>query len=112
MRVVVDPGVCGLKTVIETEGKSKKKLTVKVTSMCKHVQDMCDAIGTEVSPLKICCSKLGKDPYSEWAQDPANGFPPHASCPTIAGIIKAIEAASGMGLPGDCSIVFTDTSRE
>ncbi|MDD2427943.1 MAG: hypothetical protein PHV73_07615, partial [Eubacteriales bacterium] len=77
-------------------------------SLCPEVQAMADAVGPEVNPIKACLVKPGTDPYSRWAQDPENKFPPHASCPCIVGIIKAVEAESGLGLPRPSSICFVD----
>ena len=37
---------------------------------------------------------------------------PHAACPVMAGIIKAIEVAGGLGLKRDCSIRFVDPNED
>ncbi len=112
-KLIIEPGACRFTTVVEAEGEgNKRKVNVKVESMCPHVQAMSDAVGSEVNPIKVCLAKPGTDPYSRWAQEPENNFPPHACCPAIVGIIKAIEAESGLGLPRPTQICFVDEETD
>lgn len=103
-KVKVDPGICGLKTVIEAESmEDGMEVQLKVVSACDAVQKMMDELGDEFDTYEICLKKPGEGPLFEYA---SKNFPVHCGCPTIAGIVKCAEAECNLALKKDVEIKF------
>ncbi len=101
----IDAGICGFSTRVtaETDGEDCR---LAITSECPHVMKMAAALDRV-------------DPFGEigWHGEPprihatAAATLPHAACPVPAGIVMAVEVASGLALPRDASIrVSSDNS--
>ena len=102
-KVTINPGVCGLVTKVEAVSEDGQDVTLKVSSACKAVQGMFEALGSEFDAYDLCLCKPGENELYEYA---GAHFPGHASCPTIAGIVKCAEVECKLALPRDVSITF------
>lgn len=101
--VKINPGVCGLITTVTAESEDQMEVTVKVDSACASIQKMFEELGTTFDAFDICLSKPGANAFYEYA---SSHLPGHASCPTIAGIIKCMEVECKLALPKDAEIKF------
>ena len=104
-KVKIEPGVCGLTTKVEAESEDGMEVTVHIHSACKAVQQMAAELGEDFDAFEVCLCKPGQNVFYEYA---AEHFPGHAACPTIAGIIKCIEAECHLALPRPVTITFEE----
>jgi len=97
----VEAGVCGMKTkIIATASDDMMSVNVVMESDCPMVN--------KVGPIE------GINPYDAIAQPFTEsliytrcaGCIRHTACPVPCGIVKAVEAESGMGLKRPVSIYF------
>lgn len=103
-KLLVDPGVCGFKTLVEAEfDADENEVTLKVASGCESVKQMMRELGGTFDSFEICLAKPGEGPFYEYARA---HFPVHGGCPVLAGIVKCAEAESGLALPRDASFTF------
>lgn len=102
-KVKIEPGVCGLITHVEAESEDGMDVAIKISSDCKAVQQMFAALGDQFDAYEVCLSKPGENVFYQYASE---HFPGHASCPTIAGIVKCIEAECKLALPRPAKITF------
>jgi len=102
-KVKINPGVCGLVTSIEAVSEDGMEVTLKVKSGCESVQKMFEKLGDTFDSYEMCLAKPGSGAFFEYASE---NFPVHCGCPTISGIIKAIEVECKLALPKDVSISF------
>ncbi len=103
-RVKIEPGICGLNTIVISEyDEDENTVKIKIHSACEAVQAIIPNLGDTFDPFEVCLVKPGLDPFTAFASET---FPGHASCPTIAGIIKCIEVSAGLALPKDATIRF------
>ena len=108
-KVEVYPGPCRFLAKIEAEGSGKKSCSVRVESQCPNITKMMEDLGPEFAPFKLVFNKPGQGPLYDYA---AEHFPPHAGCPVINGIIKCVEAESGLALKSEAYIRFVDEASE
>lgn len=102
--VIVDPGVCGLTADIKAEADSMGEVNIAVDTKCPMIAELVASLEQPVDAFEIL-GMSGDDPTLETAR---KGTRIHAACPTIAGIVKAVEVASQMALPRNASITFVD----
>ena len=102
-KVKINPGVCGLITTVEAQSDDGQEVTVTVRSGCGAINKMFETLGNTFDSYEICLTKPGANAFYEYAQE---NLPPHAACPAISGIIKAVEAECRLALPRDASITF------
>ncbi|MBR0404921.1 MAG: hypothetical protein IJI68_06940 [Eggerthellaceae bacterium] len=102
--VVVNPGVCGLTADIKAESAGMGEVNISVDTKCKMIADLVGALEQPADVFAIL-GMSGGEPTFEEARE---GTRIHAACPTIAGIVKAVEVASQMALPCDASITFVE----
>jgi len=95
--VNVMSGICGM--IRATSGQKMGKVRLDISSRCEGIQKLAQALKV-VNPMEEITYK-GKGPRTLRM---AAKHCKHASCPVPSGIIKAIEVASGLALPGDASI--------
>ena len=105
-KVTVDPGVCGLMTLVEAASEDQAEVLLKVRSGCPSVEKIMEELGEVFDAYELCLAKPGADPLHEYA---AAHFPGHASCPVLAGIIKCAEVECRLALPKNASISFETT---
>lgn len=102
-KVTINPGVCGLITVVESEALEDDEVKVVVKSGCASVTKMMAELGDTFDSFEECLVKPGEGSFYEYA---SKNFPGHTSCPILAGIIKCMEVECRLALPKDATIVF------
>jgi hypothetical protein len=100
--VTIDPGICGLKTVITTSSDDEETVKVTIVSECPSIQAMQEDLA-EVNGDAVCFSPFSKSPVYLSAEKHFK----HAACPVPAGIVKAVEIACGYALPRDVIMKIT-----
>ena len=104
-KVRIDPGICGLKTVVEAAASDETEVTVKIRSACPSIKKMAEELGEEFDAYELCLQKPGLGPFYDYAQE---HFPVHVSCPAINGIIKCVEVECHLALKKNATIEFID----
>lgn len=102
-KVMIQPGPCNLETRVEAVSEDGMEVQVKITSACESVAKITEVLGDTWDAYEVCLGKPGTGPLYEYAGE---HMPGHASCPTIAGIIKCIEVECRLALPKDVTITF------
>lgn len=102
--VIVEPGVCGLTADIKAEAVDMGEVNITIDTKCPMIAELVEGLEQPVDAFEIL-GMSGDDPLLESARQ---GTRIHAACPTIAGIVKAVEVAAQMALPRDASIKFVD----
>jgi len=100
--VVVEAGVCGHAATIRAEKTDGYTARVEIESSCQHVQKIAPE-PLEVDALRQIGLRAGLPSLLESAY--ANCA--HAACPVPSALIKAVEVAAGLALPGDVSMKIT-----
>ena len=103
-KVRIDPGICGLKTVVTAEADEDGGVIVKIDSQCPSITAMAKELGEEFDPYELCMQKPGNGPLYEYARTHAG----HAACATISGIIKCVEAECRLALKKNAIIEFIE----
>ena len=101
MKVTINPGPCKLVTIVEAENLDDEIASIKITSECKFYKPLEEEL-TQVDFMKELFSKPGTSEIYTTAMK----YCKHPTCPVPVGILKALEAACGMALPTDVSIIF------
>ncbi len=102
VEVNVDPGVCGLKTVIKVESDDMQNAKVEIKTQCPNLKPMEQEI-KEIDAFEECFAKLGDSKVYECAKK----YCKHPGCPVPSAIIKGIEVACGLALPKDVHFKIT-----
>jgi hypothetical protein len=95
-------GRCGFNTIVEAtkvETDDGDLVRLNIQSDCKSCQRLSSVL-TEVDPYREITYR-GEGPLT---LQTAAKILPHPACPVPAGIIKAIEVASGLALPANATI--------
>jgi hypothetical protein len=99
-RVVIEPGACGMKAVVEVKKKDSSTYEVKITSEC----DMVSQLGAEIRELTLM------DAFRRAVDNPVYKKGAHClkhvACPVPSGILKALEVEAGLNVPKDVTITF------
>ncbi len=93
--VKVNPGICGLETVISVTA-DEDTAHVVISSHCPAVQKMQEDL-EEIDCLEECFSKIGSSRVYRSAEKHCK----HIGCPVPSAIIKGLEVACGFALPKD-----------
>ena len=104
-KVRIDPGICGLKTLVSARAEDETAVTVQISSACPSIQAMAKALGEDYDAYELCLQKPGEAPFYDYARE---HFPVHVSCPAINGIIKCVEVECHLALKKNASIEFID----
>ena len=99
-RLVVDAGVCKKRTLVTAE-EDMGMVRVDIKSECPNVLKLSWGL-QPVSAFSEVEARISESEIYRLAEETI----PHAACPVMAGIIKAIEVAGGLGLKRDCAIHF------
>ena len=102
-KLKVNPGVCGLETVITVVSEDGSEAEVSVESKCPAVKKMIDALEQPVDAFEACFVKPGNGPVYEAAEN-LN----HGACPVPSAVLKCIEAECNLALPKDVSMEFVE----
>lgn len=98
-RVEIDAGVCGHATTVRATKTDGYKVRLGVESTCPHVMKIAGQLD-EVDALRQIGLRQGLPSVLEAAYRQCA----HAACPVPSGMIKAVEVAAGLALPGDVSM--------
>lgn len=99
VEVKVNPGVCGLNTMIKVDSEDMQNAVIEIITECPNIKPMEQEL-KEVDGYEECFSKLGDSRVYELAKK----YCKHAACPVPSAIIKGIEVACGLALPKDVDI--------
>jgi hypothetical protein len=98
-KVMVNPGVCGLKTTIVAEmDPETMKVKFTVESDCAGIRKMAASLG-DVDVY----SEMGVGFTNSAVYKAANDSLGHLACPVPCAFVKAMEAAGGLGLKKNVS---------
>ena len=95
-KVKIDPGVCGMITSVTAQSDDGMDVNIKIESMCPSIMKMAESLGEDFDAYELCLAKPGGNIFYDYARE---NMPAHAACPTIAGIIKAVEVECNLALP-------------
>ena len=87
-------GICGFMTTVRTD-MGEDDCQVMIESQCPHVQKLAAELKV-VRPYEKGGFAVVKEAAARHCR--------HAGCPVAVGIIKAVEVAAGLALPGDITI--------
>ena len=100
--VIVDAGVCGHTATVRAAKTTGYSVRVELESDCPHVQKIA-VEPIEVDALRQIGLRGGLPPLLESAY----ACCAHAACPVPSALIKAVEVAAGLALPGDVTMTIT-----
>lgn len=100
-------GICGHKTIIRIEDQKKFKATCILESSCPSYQKVAGILNSKTLDIMQELFKKGESQVLHTCQ----GIVPHATCPVPVAILKALEAAAGLALPGDATITFLKADK-
>lgn len=101
-RVEINPGICGLKTVIETVTDDQQQVKLVWQSQCADIRKLGETL-QEVDAYEAALGKMFDSPVYKAASVHCR----HAACPVPMATIKAIEVAAGLALPKDVEVKIT-----
>ncbi len=104
-KVKIEPGVCGFTAIVTAQLNDDEECDITVDTKCPTINKMIEELGTTFDGMEVCLTKPGQNIFYEFAK---NNYPVHAACPMINGILKCIEAESGLALKKDAGIYFMD----
>lgn len=93
-KVVVDPGVCKMKTtIVATMDMETMGVTYKIESDCESIKLIGENLGS-INPYDEIASKV----FDSAIYKVCNEHLSHLACPVPMAIVKATEVAGGLGL--------------
>lgn len=104
VEVKVNPGVCGLNTIIKVDSDDMQNAIIEIITECPNIKPMEQEL-KEADGYEECFAKLGESKVYELAKK----YCKHAACPVPSAIIKGIEVACGLALPKDVDIKISKT---
>ncbi len=103
-KIKVNPGVCGLESIIIAEKKGRKDVTVSGDSKCPAVKKMIETLEQPLDGYSVVFdNKPGTGPIYA-----AASVLTHAACPVAAAVVKCIEAECGLALPRTTTFTFEE----
>jgi len=99
--VVVDAGPCKMKTRIHAVQEEDMMVRIDIESDCHHILKMSWRV-KPVNPYTEVEASINETDIYRWASEVL----PHAACPVPGAMIRAVEAASDLGVRRDASIRF------
>jgi hypothetical protein len=100
IRATVDGGVCGFKTVIVARSQDGMVVELDIQSDCPKVQSYAQGLGAVNAMDELLRKPLIETQAAMLAKD--HGL--HTACLVPIGVLKAVEAAASLALPGSCAI--------
>jgi len=97
--LAVDPGICGLKTMISAESENDRICAIRIESECEAVQALEADVGATDAYEAAFKLFLENPVYLAAARHCK-----HAACPVPSAIVKAVEVACGLALPRNVSM--------
>jgi hypothetical protein len=99
----VRAGVCGQETTIQTEKISQTKVNISLVTTCEHLQALAEELQDIDFGSEVVCPINESLIYASASKDVCRN-----SCIVPAAILKAMEVAGGIFLPGSSTIEFVD----
>jgi len=99
--IEVNPGVCGLSSVIHAVSDDEQTVTFTVETTCPHIRAMADAIPT-VDGYQEAFGKLGDGEIYQ----AAHAHCKHPACPVPSAFVKVTEVACGLALPREVHMIL------
>jgi hypothetical protein len=99
--VEIQAGVCGFQTIVRAACPDGFHVTLQLQSDCPKVQ----GVAASLPSLDALDEVLRKPLADTTPVRVASERGLHVSCPVPAGILKAVEAAAGLALPGRSEIL-------
>lgn len=98
----IQPGACGLITVVKATAIGNRKVELSIESACPHVKKLAESLGVVDAYKELSCRR-------EITSIIAAGLEhcTHAACPVPCGIVKAVEVAAGFAVACDVAIHIT-----
>ena len=97
----IDPGICGLPSVVTALRGDGKRFSVRIRSECSMVQSVQEEL-TDLNLRDIFAAMLENPVYQAASKKLS-----HASCPVPSGILKTLEVEAEMALPKDVHMIFS-----
>ena len=101
----IQPGVCGLRTVVRAESPDGMAVRVQIESDCAHVRRLANALPETINAFEELFKPLCANVVMQLAEQHLA----HRACVVPAGALKAVEAAAGLALPTDVEIKLRRT---
>ncbi|RMG68033.1 MAG: hypothetical protein D6710_10630 [Nitrospirae bacterium] len=105
-RVRVNPGACGLISVIEVKRSGKNQFSLKISSDCEMVQRLSEEL-VELDWMDVFKRILDNPVYKK-----ASSTLRHTSCPVPSAILKALEVEAQLAVKRDVTIEFLSEPEE
>lgn len=102
VKVNIEAGACGFNTQVQAEKGNSYKAKLVVESTCPHVQKIVEHFGEFDAMNELF--KKGKSQILTLCQENL----PHITCPVPNGILKALEASTGLAIPKEAKISFIE----
>lgn len=99
----IHPGNCGYTAIVEATMDGKMVCKLSITSDCKAVQKLAQEL-TEVNPYQEISFRREMPAILQAGAK----YCSHAACPVPVGIIKTVEVAARLALPGEATIRTTN----
>ena len=94
--VKVDPGICGMQTIINVESEDSQEASIDIKSDCQYIQSIAAEL-KQVDALEECFGEIcNTKTYAL-----ANKYCRHTACPIPSAIIKGVEVACELAIPKD-----------
>lgn len=100
-KVTIDPGICSFPIIIHAESDDMQHVKIKMSTGCPNLKNAFKEI--EEHDFDAYKEVFGKIENSDTLKIISKNIP-HPACPVFSGMLKAIEAETGLALPRDCSI--------
>jgi hypothetical protein len=102
VRAEIHSGICGFTTSVRAQAKDMRHVQLTIETECPQIKKGAAELG-EIDMLEELRSGLGQGRVYEVLSHTVR----HVTCPVGSGILKAAEAAAGLALPQDVTIVLT-----
>ncbi len=99
----VKAGECGQETTIEARKIDLVKMAFDINTTCEHIQALADELGEVNVGHEMSCPLIETRVYTLAAKHVCRN-----SCVVPAAILKTMEVAAGIFLPGNAHIEFLD----
>jgi len=99
----VKAGECGQETSIEARKVDLTHVAFEITTTCEHIQALSEALGQVDVAHDMSCRLDETQVYRLAVEHVCRN-----SCIVPAAILKTMEVAAGIFLPGDCQVKFVE----
>lgn len=103
VKVEVDPGACGLPTVIKVAQNGPMTVQIELQSECQHIDNMAKELN-EIDAYHECFKSSDNSKILEVCAKHCQ----HFSCPVPISIIKAVEVVLGLNTAKNVTITFSE----